>query len=1078
MNNKVTLLSAGVAALSATFFIANAPSLMQQKPSHRIESSRHEAEEEGSAGAGEWLYRMRANRVTGVVNPADVYKALQDAEIINAAAAKTNTLTLNWKELGPDNVGGRTRALLFDKNDPTHMKMFAGSVSGGLWVTTTGGTSWKLVNDTLQNLAVTCITQAANGDIYFGTGEGLYLLTGQGSGGLLGQGIWKSTDDGQTFTHLASTSPSSPNNTSDTWAIVNKLAADPVRPNRIYAAMARGFRLSDDGGMTWKNPKLNGSNLSLPLAMGTDVDVASDGSLILSIDANPSSGVVAAYKSATGDDGDYFKVSTGANGLPANGTSRMEFAIAPSDPNTIYCSAAKFPDNSLQGIYMSDNKAGSWTLIGPGGSSSVSGFQPLSNSVQGQGEYDNAIAVDPANSGRILVGGVELWSWTLSQGWIQIGSEQDYPGNYFYVHADKHIILFHPSNKDICYIGCDGGVFRSVNASQAYPHWAPVNHGYNVMQCYSVAFASYGNNVMAGMQDNGTQYIDGSGNTSMSASHILSGDGGYSEISMFNPNALFAGNPYGEIKRSSNNGNTFNDYYNILIDKFDLSGASSPDGAPDEGASFVTPFVLWENGNDPLSADTVTFINSPAQEIVSKGDGIKTQFTGTLNFSQQGTIAPGTVKITAGSQTVTDNGSGSLTGNTGTGANTISYVSGTYDVTFALPPSSITFIEIQYSLVIPSGSVLKVKSVNNNNRLFPHTSPVTLAPGDSLRVQELVQSKLAVGLAKSVWLTKNALNFANTPNWVRICDAPGMVSCLAFTSDGDNLFAGTESGKVYRISNLSSISDTLGKMAGLNDTNRTYFDLTKGSVVIDTLIFSAPSGQQGITGIGVDPGDPNHVIVTLGNYSNNVYVYRSTNALSASPVFTSRQGNLPKMPVYKAVIDKYNGSRVFIATEIGVFGTENITAAAPSWVAPGNMPKVATFMLRQQTNDPWNCDNSGSLFIGTHGRGMFRSDDYMVPLGTGPRAESAKKYSAAGITVFPNPSISGASVSFRLDRPSDLKLYVFNLRGELVKEVNLPSQSAGDKQVKIADEEIPSGTYIVKVSGGGISASAKFVLLK
>ena len=72
--------------------------------------------------------------------------------------------------------------------------MYAGGVSGGLWKSTTGGLSWSPINDQNDNLAVVSICQASNGDIYYGTGEGMYSPTGGGTGGIAGQGIWKSTD--------------------------------------------------------------------------------------------------------------------------------------------------------------------------------------------------------------------------------------------------------------------------------------------------------------------------------------------------------------------------------------------------------------------------------------------------------------------------------------------------------------------------------------------------------------------------------------------------------------------------------------------------------------------------------------------------------------------------------------------------------------------------------------------------------------------------------------------------------------------------------------------------------------------
>ncbi|MEZ5045447.1 MAG: sialidase family protein [Chitinophagaceae bacterium] len=116
-----------------------------------------------------------------------------------------------WEERGPNNIGGRTRALIYDKNIPN--KLFMGGSSGGLWTSTNNGNTWSKVENTDMTSAISIcsITQAANGDIYYGTGEGHYSSTGNFGGGQLGEGIWKSTDGGVSFTHLNSTTPSNAN---------------------------------------------------------------------------------------------------------------------------------------------------------------------------------------------------------------------------------------------------------------------------------------------------------------------------------------------------------------------------------------------------------------------------------------------------------------------------------------------------------------------------------------------------------------------------------------------------------------------------------------------------------------------------------------------------------------------------------------------------------------------------------------------------------------------------------------------------------------------------------------------------
>ena len=110
---------------------------------------------------------------------------------------------LGVKEWGPDHVGGRTRAILIDKDN--NNKILAGSVSGGVWMSLDRGKTWKMNDDHALSLAVTCITQNPfNGnEIYFGTGESM-----GNSAGIDGNGIFKSVDGGLTFAQLTSTNNS------------------------------------------------------------------------------------------------------------------------------------------------------------------------------------------------------------------------------------------------------------------------------------------------------------------------------------------------------------------------------------------------------------------------------------------------------------------------------------------------------------------------------------------------------------------------------------------------------------------------------------------------------------------------------------------------------------------------------------------------------------------------------------------------------------------------------------------------------------------------------------------------------
>ncbi|MCX7861417.1 MAG: T9SS type A sorting domain-containing protein [Bacteroidales bacterium] len=508
-------------------------------------------------------------------------------EMLNGQKLLTNkkekSINIQWIEMGPCNYGGRTRALLVDKNNPN--LLFAGGIAGGLWKSTTGGTSWMKVanSDMFENIAISCIYQATNGDIYFGTGE---YFGFDGGLGIKGNGIWKSTDGGNTWTQLQSTN-------TDDFAYVTRISG---ANNKIYAATIKGIRISTDGGQTWTNPiPSSDANFESP---ATDIEVSSDGSLIVASLNNK------AYICNTGND-NFIQ----ATDIPSD-VIRLEFAIAPTNVNHVYCFAVA-QDGKLKNIYESKNKGNSWTPIV---SNVTSQFQPFGNAKNKQGRYHCSISVDPTNEDKIYLGGVDLYAYTPSTSFVQLSMSSGIPTfSSFYVHENIHNIVFSPnfSSSKTIYVATDGGVFKSTNSGY---NWAWIVKNYNTMDFLNVAIAD-NNEVVGGTVHNGILHNNLMGNTDKHFFKYLSGTIGSVQRLTINPDFMIVTRTYGSLIRTYQGGNGFSTL--AVADSIPTGTNGHSLGTSKE--PFLAPIRVHEKYYDPNSIFKISYI---AKRNLRLGDTI------------------------------------------------------------------------------------------------------------------------------------------------------------------------------------------------------------------------------------------------------------------------------------------------------------------------------------------------------------------------------------------------------------------------------------------------------------------------
>lgn len=280
-----------------------------------------------------------------------------------------------WVQRGPGNVGGRTRDVLIDPDDPLHMTWYAASASGGVWKTIDGGMNWRELTDHLPNLATNCIAMAPSNHnvLYVGTGEGY-----GGFGMVNGNGILRSVDKGENWEVLASTLDTA--NTNFRW--VNRIVVNENNEAWVLAATNSGLFRSEDGGTSWDTVFYRGYRVQ-------DMAVnPMDGNTVYA--AVNRLGIIRSYNFGSSWDDTYEGIGTGY---------RFSVTVSPADTNYIFTSVEA--PNLETHIYISTNGAESWRRLHDHDFS-------FSHFLGTQGWFNNVITAHPFEKNKVYLGGVNL----------------------------------------------------------------------------------------------------------------------------------------------------------------------------------------------------------------------------------------------------------------------------------------------------------------------------------------------------------------------------------------------------------------------------------------------------------------------------------------------------------------------------------------------------------------------------------------------------------------------------------------------------------------------------------------------
>ncbi len=385
---------------------------------------------------------------------------------------------LRWRDVGPMR-GGRTYAVAGHASQPD--TFYSGSVGGGVWKTENSGRTWFPISDDgipIGSIGAIAVAPLNPNIVYAGTGEP--DIRSQNSYGI---GVFKSTDAGQTWTHIGL----------DATRQIGRIVVDPKNPNRVYVAALghiydanpeRGVYRSTDGGATWKKVLSKSDDPNNVGAVDLAINPKNPRVLYASLWATrrppwsvyaptnlPGGGL---YKSTDG--GDAWKQLTG--GLPTGEfVGKIGIAVSPSNPKRLWAvvddvgsavprgfaagrgghgaapsegEAAKVHQGG--GVYISDNAGATWKLVN------------AENRLWGRGWYFEAVTVDPTNPDRAYVMNTATYMTTdAGKTFVPVKGA---PGG-----DDYHQLWVNPKDGNRMVLSSDQGTVVSVDGARTWSTW-------------------------------------------------------------------------------------------------------------------------------------------------------------------------------------------------------------------------------------------------------------------------------------------------------------------------------------------------------------------------------------------------------------------------------------------------------------------------------------------------------------------------------------------------------------------------------------------------------------------------------
>ncbi|MDC9723116.1 MAG: T9SS type A sorting domain-containing protein [Urechidicola sp.] len=977
----------------------------------------------------EQMFELTMDPSTGRPHPERVL-ALQET-LYDQFSRVPGENSNSWEERGPDNVGGRTRAIMFDPNDGTNKRVFAGGVSGGLWVNddiTDGASAWAEVNIP-QNLGISCIAYDPNDTqtFYVGTGES-YVF-----GDVNGNGVWKSTDGGANWTQvfggqtgvtpgtLSVLTVNSPGSIAGDYDFVPAgfgPAIGSFSGNLVLASTASGVpteactALNNAGAINGNIAVIERGNCEF----GTKVLNAENAGAVAVIVINNVAGApISMGAGAVGDTVTIpsFMISQadGAGILTELGNSNTVNVSVVGGTGTFVTGISHINDIAIRDVgegvsevFVGASDSAFRYSLGAPGETPVTGF-----------------GIDEFGLFRSSDGGA---NWTQID--LEIGRDNPYMPNDIEIAADNKVWV---STTNSSTYGDGGG--RILSSSD----------GINFSLRQTIPNADRTQIAVSGTSS-GTVYVLAELTAGAPLELMKTTDEFANETSLTQPTPVDTGQPSDDFTRGQA-------FYDLLLEVDPTDDGKVYVGGIDlyrtnDSAANWSQISKWSNNNalaglnvSLVHADQHTLVfdpSDPTKGVVCNDGGVyylinsgglissRNKNYNTLQF-YKGAIGPevGDEKFLAGAQ---DNGSqliNSASAGIG-GSNEIRGGDGAYvfiDKDRGYMIASYVYNSFSYHNYNTGGASYTIVSDTGSGQFI---NPAALDSDNNILYTDgsgqINRYTLGTSSATPAALT-NAL----------LTSTPTAFKPSTFTTT--TLFVGTSGGELLKLTNANA--------------SPSWSDI------------SGPDFLGSISCIELGETE-NDIYVTFYNYGVTSVFFSD----DGGATWSNKEGNLPDMPTRAILANPLNYDEVIVGTELGVWATNNFSAATPTWYqSQDGMKDVKVTSFDMRTSDY-------TVLASTYGRGMFTGtfDNTASGLSVDEFAQNNL------IKIY--PTVSNGEIT--IAPTSEVRvgaLNIFDVNGREVHASNLDFATGANQQLSL---NLASGVYIVKFTANNVQSTQKIII--